>query len=466
MLKLFTVLFNLITFIVVTALLPADIKIETMLPDRFVVDSTYVIEVKITKGSIFGFAKYQQNLPIGFTAEAVSTADGSFTFADGKVKFIWMALPENEEITISYAVKATSEAPAEGMFEGKFSYIEDNERKSYDIPNIPVKVTTESPVKARVLADASVDRVVTDLGGNEYEVALKIKKTGVEGFAKVEEFLPAGSTATVKSNNKAVFSQVDDKAKFVWMAIPDMNEFEVSYTVKGSSDILNALAAMEGGFSYLDQNETKTTAIKGQQIVAAQPAVATIIPEPKPAAVEPKPEVTVVEPTKEIAVVTPTPQPEPTPVAQPEPVKEVAPKQEVASSDVPKTQPKAPVTEVEKAVKPTPAAPAKTMAQSAIPKPESGVTYKVQIVAGHKQVSEKYIQEHFKFNESFGVENHDGWIKYTTGGYPAYQSARDKRMALVEGQHNFPGPFVTAYNSGQRITVQEALMISNQKWVK
>ena len=61
------------------------------------------------------------------------------------------------------------------------------------------------------------------------------------------------------------------------------------------------------------------------------------------------------------------------------------------------------------------------------------------------------------------IENHESWIKYTTGNFTVYKEARDKRNN-VNDNFNFDGPFVTAYNNGERITVQEALMISRQKW--
>jgi hypothetical protein len=31
--------------------------------------------------------------------------------------------------------------------------------------------------------------------------------------------------------------------------------------------------------------------------------------------------------------------------------------------------------------------------------------------------------------------------------------------------HQFPGPFVTAYLRNERITVQEALLLSKQNWI-
>ncbi|HQW87742.1 MAG TPA: hypothetical protein PLH93_11170, partial [Flavobacteriales bacterium] len=101
-----------------------------------------------------------------------------------------------------------------------------------------------------------------------------------------------------------------------------------------------------------------------------------------------------------------------------------------------------------------------------IPAPEKGIAYKVQITAAHREVGREYFAGRHRFNEPFSIERHEGWIKYTTGSYSQYREARDKRIALVAAGHELPGPFVTAYNNGERITVQEALMLSSQTWVQ
>lgn len=93
------------------------------------------------------------------------------------------------------------------------------------------------------------------------------------------------------------------------------------------------------------------------------------------------------------------------------------------------------------------------------------VTYKVQIMAAHKVVGQEYFKRVHKFSEEFTVEAHEGWQKYIIENYPEYQFARDRRDELRKNT-NLPKPFVTAYNKNKRITVQEALMLSNQKWVK
>ena len=60
---------------------------------------------------------------------------------------------------------------------------------------------------------------------------------------------------------------------------------------------------------------------------------------------------------------------------------------------------------------------------------------------------------------------HQGWHKYTVGKFSIYKGARNYRE-IIKNQHKIKGPFVTAYNNGTRITVQEALMISKDQWVQ
>lgn len=469
MLKQIIILFNLFSFILVTALLPADIKIETKLPENssFVIDSTYIVEVDITKGPIYGFVKFQQNIPDGYIAQPVETADASFTFADGKIKFIWMAIPETEHVQISYALTATSDSPAEGLIDGKLSYIEDNERKSYDIPSIPIKALSEEPIIEKIPVLASVNRSIKTLGNNEYEVSLTIEQQGIEGFGKLEEYMPEGAEASVISNNKSVFSQVDERSKFVWMSVPKDTEFTVSYKVQSETDIESALSSMEGNFSFLDGDETKTVAVLGGAPWESAAVVASNTEEETPEIIE-KYEITEVEEVVAAAEPLVEQVAEPKEVVE-EVVEELAPmvKEEIAMvEETPVAEEKEEVMQVIEKEEPEKQIVASKEEKMNIPDPESGVVYKVQLVAAKKLVTDVFLRKAYKYKEQYNVENHEGWVKYTTGDFNVYKGARDKREQLATAGHNFPGPFVTAYNDGNRITVQEALMISNQKWFK
>jgi hypothetical protein len=79
------------------------------------------VEVSITKEDVSGFAKVQQTLPVGFTAEVIDAKGATFSFKENTVKFIWMALPADREFTISYKLKTTTDIIGEFSIGGKFS---------------------------------------------------------------------------------------------------------------------------------------------------------------------------------------------------------------------------------------------------------------------------------------------------------------------------------------------------------
>ncbi len=438
-------LINLIGLLLVDALFLADVNITQDIPNTMEAGTEVRVTMNITKGDLSGFAKLQLDLPSGMTVTAIETKGASFTFADQKAKFIWMALPSSPSFKISYTLGADATADGSMNINGRLSYIEDNERKTYDIPTagamdlvsaaggapvgtIPVAVIDNAQGVAPIQGPGNVGgtRTITPLGAQEMMVEVVVKKGEIRGFGKLQESVPAGFMAIEHRSGEAIFTAQDRVVKFVWLNLPSGSELKVSYKLR-SNEPQEGQFSIDGEFGYLLNDETQKAVLGTSKFFVGSEALkqmaqmeATVQPiaqtDPK---MEPKPDP---EPVRTITPPAPKPKPEP-PVVTPKP-------------------------------KPT------------ISGPEKGILYKVQITAAHREVGRSYFQARHKYGGDFSIERHEGWIKYVTGRHATYKEARDQRVSYVQAGHNFPGPFVTAYNNGDRITVQEALLISNQKWVQ
>ena len=94
----------------------------------------------------------------------------------------------------------------------------------------------------------------------------------------------------------------------------------------------------------------------------------------------------------------------------------------------------------------------------------NNISYKVQILALKKAKDVQVVLNYFGLSETVSLESADGFTKYTVGFHNEYKNARDARNVIRNKKNVLANSFVTAYNKGRRITVQEALMITNQQW--
>lgn len=90
--------------------------------------------------------------------------------------------------------------------------------------------------------------------------------------------------------------------------------------------------------------------------------------------------------------------------------------------------------------------------------------YAVQILANHRDVDGDVLEEELGYRDHFHIVRHDGWHKYLTDEVSSYAEARNLRSTLWETT-KVADAFVTASLEGQRISVQEALLMSNETWM-
>lgn len=464
MLKSGIILINVFVLLLYSFFAGDQGKITLNHPSSVEAGQDFQLDVIIDKADINGFAKFQIELPTTFDLMLIDDKDNKdFTFAykDGIAKVIWMTLPKSKELKVSFMVKTDKSASGEVEIKSDFSFLVNNtKQKTTNNPKINVinpdvaatqiaknnegtkkeelplrenneevaQQTTSNQNNNNINAVRNLD--LTNLKANrEFTVEILVKKSNVEGFGKLQDVLPVGFIAKPLSTSEAAFSFVDQKVKFLWMSMPAKSEFTVSYKVTVDKGIIGEFF-INGDFGYLKDEETQKYDLERTSVLieSGESSGQSIVAETK------------TEPVNE--------QTKPSETAQIEPEKIKNPETKNAESKKPETK--------------------KALIKTETPKvsaPIAGLHYKVQLAAGKKQVTPNVIQKLYKISDEVVLEQHEGWFKYTTGQFDIYKAARDHREDMRNNYATL-GAFVTAYNNNTRITVQEALMISNQKWIK
>jgi hypothetical protein len=450
MYRVFALIIILVAVLSIGSIFQSGVTVQVDVPTEVIAGTEFEVRLNIQKGDLESFSRLQQALPAGLTAVSSQSSNADFTFEEKRVRLIWLRLPRQDEFSVVYKIKVDERLKGTFDIKGKFSYIEQNERKSVSMESAPIVILPSPNIDPALIVDINdfEEQVIpyipvgsaggqiacirqtpiSEADGSAYIVNILVNKESKQKFAKIEEEIPPGYTAIDIDPQEAIFTFKGGMVKFLWMNLPADPYFTVSYKLI-PQDPSASTPQMEGKFSYLEGEKTISIDIKQTDsdlaslsateisgLIAAlsvqEIAEATATIESKPDAAE----------TKQVATVKTTP-----------------------SSGSKINESKSNL--------------------SYQLEPEDGVYYRIQLAAGHKSVNiEKYFKK-YNLEKEVRKEFHEGWHKYSVGSFQVYRDARDYRVHIWNTTI-IDDAFVSAYNNGQRITVQEALMIANQQWYK
>jgi len=493
---------------------PDELAIEISTVESVSPGDSFEATYHFVRGDIKGFGRLQHTFPSGIEVEAVETADATFTFDNDIMKVIWLNLPKDKEFDVKVKITVAESYKEETLeIGGRLSYLEKNDRKSYTCLPTSIKVLQPEILAAQAEAEEeaskvevySANRTITPLGNDIYEVAISINKSGFTGFGKIEEKLSLGAEAEIIEGQKAVFTFIKDKAKFVWMAIPETETLDVKYKLDLSGAMIKDINSITGTFSFLDNDQTKTseiTTLSAEELLAqgnesdeAEDEANATSEEDNNTSTEDADIEQEEDQNSDNTSDNGSTSTEETANAEEEETEDEEEATTAITEEIAAAQPETTTAAEEQEESTTTNEEEETTTESTnstedntsedvvtetatannnndiTPSsddltPSEGISYRVQIAAGKNVVDKPYFVKKHNFNEAFFVDNHEGWVKYTTGQFDVYKAARDKREVINNAGHKFDGPFVTAYNNGERITVQEALMVSKQQWFK
>jgi hypothetical protein len=141
MIKHLLLLFSLVGLFFYQFFLQSNVTVTQTAPPTASANSSFVVQVTIDKGAVSGFAKFQEDLPQGFTAEAVDKHGATVLSSGNAIKFIWASLPSDQSITISFKVTVDGTVSGAQTFGGKFLYVINNQKQEADAAPSTVTVS-------------------------------------------------------------------------------------------------------------------------------------------------------------------------------------------------------------------------------------------------------------------------------------------------------------------------------------
>lgn len=142
----------------------SDISVQMVYPEKINPGEQFTLQLKVNKGSLSGAAVLQQYLPEGFTATAIETKGGKFTFENRCVKFSWKKLPEINSFIIAYYVRVDGNCSGVKILTGELSYFENGAPGKIILPacqiTLPGNATVSKPQAKHVLPEISETKQV------------------------------------------------------------------------------------------------------------------------------------------------------------------------------------------------------------------------------------------------------------------------------------------------------------------
>jgi len=457
MVRYFIFLLNMVGVLFINLLVSEDVSLSVAVPSEVNAGTEFDVELTLQKGSIESFARFQQDLPNGLTAQVVDASSANFTFENQKIKIIWLKLPSDKELKILYRLRVDERLKGNFELDGIFSYIEDNIRKSVNVKSSSIEIKPSSRIDPNLIVDIKefqqmvpiqppvslvaknvrcIRQVPSAIGdGNEYIVNILVNKGSTEKFAKIEEDVPQGFKAEAIQTKDAIFTFKNQKVKFLWMNLPAEQRFVVSYKLIPINKEEVKQFNLKGTFSFIINDATQVIDIVQKEVDLSNLDAKNLE-----------------------GIIASVPSPSFSNLGE----QNVSSSYTETGADGGKEIP-IKYQKIEERKLPT----SKRLIdlKSYMLEPEKGVYFRVQIAAGHRPVDIKNYFKKFKLTQEVRTEEHEGWYKYSVGSFGTYKDARDYRVNLWKTTP-ITDAFVAAYNNGSRITVQEALMITNQKWVK
>jgi hypothetical protein len=421
-----------------------DISIDH--PTRVRAGEEFTVTVHIEKGTLTDYSRFSQDLPLGLSASNVSSPNADFSFDNQRIRIIWLKLPENPQVTVSYHIQVNERLKGTFTLGGVFAYVVDDERRFLNVENSPeITIIPSSTMDPDFIVDIKDFRgdsgappsedpqdkafamVIRQnpilLPSGAYLVRILVNNPTGSKYAKIEETIPSGYIFEEVDSKGGIVSYAASTVKFIWMKLPETSEFEIEYRLVPKQNEPQGEMNINGMLTYTSGNDNKLVEVKQMdvplEVLSQAEKRNLLLTGEAPGSARQTADV-----TRERVTQTPveTEQRQQQQVTQP-----------VRTGSANSTA-------------------GGVVVNTPVLEPESGVYFRVQLAATSEATDARTIFREAGVDREVFVEQQGGFYKYTVGSFRSYEQAVSYRDQ-VENLQEVEGSFVVAYRDGTRIPV-------------
>ncbi|MCA0429605.1 MAG: SPOR domain-containing protein [Bacteroidetes bacterium] len=120
----------------------AQVTITNNLVPKIAPNSDLKLEIKLNKGAISNFSKFQIDVPNGITVTEGDSKTGNFTFENNRAKIVWVSIPTEPEFIISMKLNTGNVSGTQQFFQ-KFFYLDNGVKKEVEIDAQSITFATD-----------------------------------------------------------------------------------------------------------------------------------------------------------------------------------------------------------------------------------------------------------------------------------------------------------------------------------
>lgn len=221
-----------------------------------------------------GFARFQVQFPKGIEVEPIQVENASFSFKDGKAKFIWIEIPQQQALQLELKLTATPDFQG-GEIDQQFSFIRNGSRQDVTLDPHPISLQIPNEITSK--SDGfKVDRSWSQAEASS-EGIMKLVIVGFEPgqFLKITELIKAEYSVTpISDGASAIRDRHQNELIYIWQSAPNASEIEITYsvdesarnTIYGTYSTVMDLKPVSGSIPGITVNQTQSSELVSNEI--------------------------------------------------------------------------------------------------------------------------------------------------------------------------------------------------------